>query len=550
MDKRTFLAILLCSLLLVVYTTVRLPSRYPPQQKRYPSSQSPKKDTLTEKPKSPPIDVDRFRSIKKDIVKKSIETNIYKVDFNNKGGCIETITLKKFDDASKKGELKLIRMIEETKGAFLLKFPKSDIDLENEIWDVAVKDKSIEFSFVTGNMGVKKIFTLYDNTYNIDLKILISGKSDVASKVTFELFTFPGVDPDGSYRTDNYLQGCVGAKSGKIKYVSNQEAKIIKREEFQDLVWQGVKNRYFAGIVIFKDASLIDSANFYPLSESALKKEGGQKNIVASIVSSEFEVKANLERVFDFTIFVGPIRYEELNSQGYNLISLLDYGGVMCPDFIGYVIIFVLNLFFGIFKNYGVAIIFTTFVIRLLLFPLTKKSQVSAYKMQKLQPKLNALKERYKNDQRKMAQEQWKLFKEYGVNPLSGCLPLLLQMPIFFGMYSVAEISIELRHSPFVFWINDLSQPDRLCGLPFSILGATTLNMLPILMTVAWILQSALVPKSSDPQQKMQQNLMMFMPLLFMIFCYELASGLSLYFFINSLFGIVEQKIIKEVWLK
>jgi YidC/Oxa1 family membrane protein insertase len=189
---------------------------------------------------------------------------------------------------------------------------------------------------------------------------------------------------------------------------------------------------------------------------------------------------------------------------------------------------------------------------------LSLKSQKNAQQMQALSPKIQALKERYKDDQQKYGVEQMRLFKENGVNPVAGCLPLFIQMPIFIGMYSVFEMSIDLRHSPFLFWIKDLSEPDRLFGpwtpivIPMIItdIRIDAFNLLPILMTITWFLQAYFTPRSPDPQMAQQQKMMMWMPIVFGMTCYGLASGLSLYFLSNSLLSMAEQKIIKKYILK
>jgi len=178
--------------------------------------------------------------------------------------------------------------------------------------------------------------------------------------------------------------------------------------------------------------------------------------------------------------------------------------------------------------------------------------------MQQLAPKIQALKERYKDDQQKYGVEQMRLFKENKVNPVAGCLPVLIQMPIFIGMYSVFEMAIDLRHANFLAWIHDLSQPDQLFGpwkaieipLLITTLSISSLNVLPILMTITWFLQAYFTPRSPDPQMAQQQKMMMWMPIIFGLTCYGLASGLSLYFLANSLLSMAEQKIIKRYILK
>lgn len=219
----------------------------------------------------------------------------------------------------------------------------------------------------------------------------------------------------------------------------------------------------------------------------------------------------------------------------------------MCSAILG-----ILNFFAGLVGGpwkYGIAIILTTLFVRVCLFYLNKKSQMSMYRMSQLAPKMEALKLKYKDDPQKLGQEQWKLFREEKISPLSGCLPMLLQFPVFIAMYSVLEMSSDLRHQPFL-WFDDLSQPDRLIQFGGKVFwDIESFNLLPILMTIIWILQAMMAPKSKDPQMQMNQKMMQWMPLLFGFMCYNLAAGLSWYFLINALLGIAETKIIKKYFL-
>jgi YidC/Oxa1 family membrane protein insertase len=159
-------------------------------------------------------------------------------------------------------------------------------------------------------------------------------------------------------------------------------------------------------------------------------------------------------------------------------------------------------------------------------------------KMQKLNPQMQELREKFKNDKRRQQEEMMKLYKEYGVNPLGGCFPILLQLPIFIGLYNALRKSIELRHAPFVFWIRDLSQPDYFMN---------TVNILPLLSCLIMFMQQRMMPKSGDPQQQQTQKIMGYMmPVLLGWIFYSLPSGLNLYFIASMGIGIVEQKIIRS----
>jgi YidC/Oxa1 family membrane protein insertase len=184
-----------------------------------------------------------------------------------------------------------------------------------------------------------------------------------------------------------------------------------------------------------------------------------------------------------------------------------------------------------ILGSYAAAIIVLTLLIKSALWPVQNKATSEMRKMSLLSPKMNELREKYKDDPQKMNEETMKLYREYGVNPFSGCLPMLIQIPIFFGFYSMLGTAIELRNSSF-FWITDLSQPDTIAhvmGIP--------INVLPLIMSCTMIWQMIITPKTGDA---MQQRILYFMPLIFLTFCYNYASGLALYWTTQNLFSIVQ----------
>ena len=229
-------------------------------------------------------------------------------------------------------------------------------------------------------------------------------------------------------------------------------------------------------------------------------------------------------------------------------------------------IIFMLRWFHDLCGNWGWAIVLLTLTVRIVLFPINRRSQGAMLQhteaMARIKPKIEALKKKYEKDPRKFAQEQMALMKREGVSvmPLGGCLPLLLQMPIFFGLFSALRSSVDLRQASWL-WVADLSQPDNLipfsepitnplnwCCCPMPQPPITGLNLLPILMTIAWFLNSYLMPRptTSDPQVEQQRKMMMFMPILFGFMMYSYASGLSLYWLTSSALGIFEMKVIKK----
>jgi YidC/Oxa1 family membrane protein insertase len=190
-----------------------------------------------------------------------------------------------------------------------------------------------------------------------------------------------------------------------------------------------------------------------------------------------------------------------------------------------------MNVLRGWFGNYAWAIVALTLIIKTAMWPLQNKATKSMKRMQALQPKMTELREKYKDDPTRMNSELMRLYKEYGINPFGGCLPMLVQIPIFFGFYNMLGKAVELRNAKFL-WVHDLSQPDtvaRLMGIP--------INPLPLLMAVTMLWQMAISPKSGDP---VQQRVFMFVPLIFIYFCYNFASALALYWTVQNLFSIVQ----------
>lgn len=208
----------------------------------------------------------------------------------------------------------------------------------------------------------------------------------------------------------------------------------------------------------------------------------------------------------------------------------------------------ILKFFYRVIPNYGIAILLLTLVVKVALHPLTRKSQVGMHKMSLLSPKLAELRKKFGDDKQKMAQEQMGLFKRYGVHPMSGCLPMILQLPVFLSLFGTLRSAVELRQAMFIpGWVTDLSRPDTICHLPFylPILG-NEVNVLPFLMLVTWVLNQKFTPKPVDPQAQQQQQMMKWMPVVFTLMLYRLASGLLLYWTASSAFGILEQWLLRR----
>ncbi len=237
----------------------------------------------------------------------------------------------------------------------------------------------------------------------------------------------------------------------------------------------------------------------------------------------------NPQKSLDLKFIYTKKNYDTLINYGSNLDRSVDFGffGVIAVPLLR-----ALQFFYGLIPNYGVAIILLTLVVRMLTFPLQFKSFKSMKKMQVLQPELNKIKEKFKDDPKRMQQETMELFRREKANPLGGCFPLLLQMPIFFAFYKVLYAAVELVNAPFILWIHDLSVKD-----PYYVL--------PVLMALAMFAQQKLTPSTSaDPTQ---QKVMLFMPLIFGIIMKDLPAGLNLYIFVSTILGVLQQLFVYKV---
>ncbi len=265
-----------------------------------------------------------------------------------------------------------------------------------------------------------------------------------------------------------------------------------------------------------------------------------EEELVSIDLLSPLETLApEASKTYEYSLFYGPKKLTLLNKVGYNLGKIVNFGWF---DVIAKPMLYLLNWFYSVVHNYGVAIILVTVILKAIFWPITQKGLKSMKNMQKLQPKVVKLKEKYKNDPTRMNQEMMNLYKTYKVNPLGGCLPMVLQIPVFFSLYKVLLQSIELRHAPFMLWINDLSAPDRLfLGFDIPYLGG--LPVLTLLMGASMFLQQKMTPTTADPTQA---RIMMFLPLIFTVMFVNFASGLVLYWFVNNLLSILQQYLINR----
>jgi YidC/Oxa1 family membrane protein insertase len=313
--------------------------------------------------------------------------------------------------------------------------------------------------------------------------------------------------------TRRYYQAVWYAEKLKKKY-SN---KIDAEEPVGNVRWIGSTSKYFSILLLPMS---------YDRAVGYIAPNGDESPYIALDDSR-------------ITVYAGPLSYGNLSDLGRGTNQLVDFGWPIIR-WIGSLIFWFSNSVLSFVGNWGVRIILVSVALKLVLLPLTTKSFASMQKMQQVQPRMKELQEKHKGDAKKQQEALQKLYKEEGVNPLGGCLPLLLQMPVFFALYRVLASAVELRGAPFVLWINDLSRPEILIPFSTKILGLSGLGLLAILMGAAFFVQQKMTTVSTQ-----QKGMMYFMPILMTWLFMRFPAGLTLYWFVNNLLTIGQQEYIK-----
>ncbi|MEZ6017065.1 MAG: membrane protein insertase YidC, partial [Planctomycetota bacterium] len=330
-----------------------------------------------------------------------------------------------------------------------------------------------------------------------------------------------------------------------------------------DIAFLGGHNKYFA--VILRPLDALAARTIQEASSRAVfdgdwvAEHPGSADKGFRFLATDALLELTVPQVggtasWDYVLYAGPKSADHFSAgdEPFQQILQDDLGFF---DGVAAMILKLLRFLHGVFGNWGVAIIVLTLIVRGALFPLNRRMQTSmarhATKMKRIQPKIDAIKERYKEDPKRLREEQAKIIQQEGaIPPLGGCLPLFIQIPVFFGLFSTLKVAFDLRQQPFVGWIHDLAQPDQLAvlGLDLGFFHLQYFNLLPILMVVLWIAQQRVMPKPTDPQALQMHKMMMWMPIVFGLFLYDYAAGLSLYMITSSLFGIAEFTIIRRFW--
>jgi len=381
----------------------------------------------------------------------------------------------------------------------------------------------------SGN-GVAKTVTL-SNDYVMSVSVQMPMTDAASGTIGMVVGT---VGPTQPREMPNYL---VVDWAGASKFRNRTLPRIADREkagktwEAISTGWVAVKSQYFT--MVLTPVTNITGVTCDTVNLSTSAPPATIRGVMAT-ADVPMTRSADGTESCSFTFYTGPKDYDRLESLGKDQQELMDFGTPL--DFysglFGIILLRSLNFFYRLIPNYGVAIILVTVAIKVIFWPIQAKSIQSMKAMQKFQPLMNKLREKYKDDPQRLNTEMMKLYKEHKINPFSGCLPMVVQLPVLYAIYRVLLNAIALRGAPFL-WIHDLAQPDTIAtiaGLP--------INPLPIAMTAGTFMQQKMTPTGGDPQQ---QKMMMFMPIMMLFFFYRLAAGLTLYYTLQQGLSVLQQ---------
>ncbi len=546
MDKKAILAIVLSSAVLLVYQLFF----YKPAQPSKPQPATQEKGTTTVvQPKSTvspqtsvspsptagavagrenalPLSGDA--NIKEQEI--SVDTPLYHAIFTTRGGALKSFALKKYREtiASNSKPIELVDVKETMPYPLSLSFPASSIDVspaasyqaDATALDLKSTSESRRLTFIQtwpGKIKIEKIYTFHPQKYAIELEVRAYNLSAVPLSQEITLFWNQYVNP--ATKEDSY--GHVGPVSYIAKEVDRESVKKMEAAKLlgPDVTWGGFESKYFIAAIIPQNPSL---------TSLLLSKEATTNMVSTGLKGPKNIIPPGQAGFFGYTLFLGPKDYNIIKTLGAGLENAIDFGSWL--KWLAMPLLVCLKFLYSYVQNYGIAIIILTILIKILFWPLGNKSYKSMKEMQKLQPKMQALREKYKDDKARLSQETMALYKAYKVNPMGGCLPMVIQIPVFFGLYKALLYAIELRHSPFFWWIQDLSEKD-----PYYVT--------PLIMGATMFIQQKMTPVSGDPTQA---KIMLWMPVVFTFMFLNFPSGLVIYWLFNNLLSIGQQYYINK----
>jgi YidC/Oxa1 family membrane protein insertase len=372
-----------------------------------------------------------------------------------------------------------------------------------------------------------KTYTFSPETYEIGLEVKVRNLSITAIDGNLTISLRNGYDE--AKKSRYVFSGPVALIDGELEEI--KVGKIAKQDKYTGrIAWVACEDQYFVSAIIPKEAR-----------EAGMKLANPENVVETTYIDPSGAIAPGTERTYQYGVYFGPKSLETLDSAGADLAKIVDFGFF---DIIAKPLLHAMNFIYKFIPSYGIVIIIITIIVKILFWPLSNKSYKSMSQMKKLQPKMAELRAKYKHDKKMMNQELMNLYKLYKINPLGGCLPMVLQIPVFFAFYKMLYQAIELRHAPFFWWINDLSAPDRLFSFSFKVpLMAPPygIPVLTLIMGASMFFQQKMSPPPGDPTQA---KMMMFMPIFFTFIFINFPSGLVLYWLVNNILSMVQQKYV------
>jgi YidC/Oxa1 family membrane protein insertase len=381
---------------------------------------------------------------------------------------------------------------------------------------------------------IRKTYTLSADEYAIRLKIEFVNLRDVLQGYSYLLNWHTGLAVTEPRPSEDMSYAMAYSLANKELDEFDVGSDAYKKGGSDDwpAQWAAVRNKYFAVAIIPQGQTT-----------KGVRYDGQTTKFNNEVIHKSYrlDLAMPLERDRDFAqeflVYIGPLDYDLVKGLGVGLDGIMNFGWKIIQPF-SKLVLWTFKFLHDFIPNYGLVIIVFSLLVKIVLHPLTRKSYQSMQEMQRIQPEMTRLREKYSNDPQKMNSEMMKLYKEHGVNPMGGCLPMLLQMPLLYALFIVFRSTIELRQAPFFGWISDLSAPDAIFTLPFSIpLYGNLVCVLPIVMGATMLIQQAMTMK--DPKQKMMVYLM---PIIMTLAFNTFPSGLNLYYTLFNVLSIVQQK--------
>jgi YidC/Oxa1 family membrane protein insertase len=547
MEKRVVIAFALSILVMVLWSFLFAPKpqKAPPKEEVPQVEKGPPETMKAPTAKAPPLqkeDVKTVPTVKEKEVE--VETPFYRAVFTNVGPAVKSFKLKKYRKTPDPNS-PLIELVHlgESGGDFLkIDFDhRSNPEIRKTLYHVDANSVSLNpdsapqdltFKAVTSDgVSVNQTFRFYPDTYQIDLLINVLNESEKQIDGNFRA-QVKNIPSKEQGRLS--FVGVAILLEGKLKELEPKDKEIKEGRNLSGRIgWVSHEDKYFMSAIVPDEQP--EGSFRGDLLESGVLK--------ATYMTPVFSLRSQEQASSRFTLYLGPRDLSVLKQMGKQLDLAINFGFF---DIIARPMLSALRFFYKYVKNYGVSIIIITILIKILFWPLTHKSYKSMKEMQKLKPFMDKIREKYKHDKQQMNKEIMALYRTYKVNPVGGCLPMVIQIPVFIALYNLFGKSIELRHAPFMLWINDLSAPDRLFSLPFQIPFMSPpygIPVLTLLMGGTMFITQKMTPTPGDPTQA---KVMMFLPIFFTFLFINFPSGLVLYWLVNNILQIGQQYRIKK----